>query len=149
MVCLGNICRSPLAHGILQDRISKRGLPWSVDSCGTSAWHVGEKPDRRSIEVAKDNGIDISGQRARQFTKTDFETYDHIIAMDASNYGNIKAEARTDVDVQKITMLLNYVHPGENRQVPDPYYTGGFPFVFDMVAKAVDAFVEKYSDGDN
>lgn len=147
MVCLGNICRSPLAHGILQDRITSLGLPWSVDSCGTSQWHVGDKPDKRSMQVASDKGIDISGQRARQFTPSDFDSFDHIIAMDASNYNNLKAEARSPEDVEKLSMLLNYVHPGENRQVPDPYYSGGFPFVFDMVAEAVDAFVQKYTDG--
>lgn len=138
MVCLGNICRSPLAHGILEDRIIKQGLNWEVDSAGTGAWHSGEQPDRRSIEVAQLHGIDISGQRARQFVAADFMSYDHIIAMDASNYNNIISLAENDSEKAKVSMLLNYSFPGENRQVPDPYYGGGFQKVYDMVEQAVD-----------
>ncbi len=143
MVCLGNICRSPLAHGVLEERVRDGNLGWEVDSCGTSSWHVGEQPDERSIAVAAENGIDISGQRARQFTVADFEVFDHIIAMDSSNFSNIKSLARSENDMEKVSLLLNYSFPSENRQVPDPYYTGGFQYVFDLVAEAIDKFIEE------
>lgn len=145
MVCLGNICRSPIAHGILQNRIEQKGLAWEVDSAGTSGWHDGEMPDRRSIEVAKNYDIDISRQKSRKFVVSDFDTYDHIIAMDASNYNNIRALARDDSDKSKVSMLLNYLYPGENRQVPDPYYEGGFDVVFQMIEKSVDKMIDSIS----
>ncbi len=141
MVCLGNICRSPLAHGIMLARIAELGLDWEVDSAGTGAWHVGEQPDRRSAQVALENGIDISSQRARQFVKGDFMDFDHIIAMDASNYNNIIQLANSDAEREKVTMLLNYSYPGQNRQVPDPYYEGGFDSVYKMIYQAVDDFI--------
>ncbi len=141
MVCLGNICRSPLAHGIMSNRIAELGLDWEVDSAGTSAWHAGEQPDRRSAQVAMENGIDISSQRARQFVKNDFAKFDHILAMDASNYNNILQLAPSDADREKVSMLLNYTYPGQNRQVPDPYYEGGFSSVYSMIYQAVDDFI--------
>ena len=89
MVCLGNICRSPLAHGILQNRIEAHKLDWEVDSAGTSGWHIGQQPDHRSIAIARSNGIDISGQKARQFKASDLDYYDIIYVMDSSNYQNV------------------------------------------------------------
>ncbi len=142
MVCLGNICRSPLAHGIMASRIKEMGLDWEVDSAGTSSWHIGEKPDNRSIQVAMSNGIDISHQRSRQFIEVDFSLYDYIIAMDSSNYTNIVQMAPTDSDKEKVSLLLNYTHPGQNRQVPDPYYEGGFDTVYQMIYQAVDDFIK-------
>ncbi len=91
MVCLGNICRSPLAEGILRHHTQQQDLTWNIDSAGTGAWHAGEKPDPRSIEVAQKNSIDISGQRARQFVLIDFDRFDQIFVMDAENYKNIVA----------------------------------------------------------
>lgn len=143
MVCLGNICRSPLAHGIMQSRIDAQNLPWSVASCGTSAWHVGEKPDKRSIEIAAENDVDIRHQKAQQFKQKYFQEYDHIIVMDASNYNDVISKSSSIDEKAKVSMLLNYTYPGENRQVPDPYYAGGFQYVFDLVSEAVDAFVRK------
>lgn len=136
MVCLGNICRSPLAEGILRHLIEKEKLDWEVDSVGTSNWHVGEKPDTRSIEVARKNGIDITNQRARQLDFDDYEKFDLILTMDASNFQNVQNLARKPEHQGKIKMLLNYSYPNENRQVPDPYYDGGFDPVFAMVYDA-------------
>lgn len=148
MVCLGNICRSPLAHGIMASRIKEMGLDWEVDSAGTSGWHVGEKPDSRSMQVAMSNGIDISRQRSRKFVEVDFADYDYIIAMDSSNYTNIVQMAPTDSDKEKVSLLLNYTHPGQNRQVPDPYYEGGFDTVYQMIYQAVDDLIKQLlSDG--
>lgn len=142
MVCLGNICRSPLAHGILQDMIDKEGLDWEVDSCGTSGFHDGELPDRRSIEVARSHNIDITDQRSRQLIKHDTKYYDLILAMDQSNFNNIRSIADPE-DYSKIEMILNYLYPGQNRRVPDPYYEGGFSGVYDMLYDACQKIVEK------
>lgn len=145
MVCLGNICRSPLAHGVLQQKITEQELGWQVDSAGTGAYHAGELPDPRSIEVARVHGIDITSQRARQFVVKDFDNYDSIIAMDASNYRHITDMARNGADEAKVSMLLNYSYPDENRQVPDPYYGGGFDKVFLMVEQAVEDFITSHT----
>ena len=143
MVCLGNICRSPLAEGILQHMISERSLPWQVDSAGTASYHVGNSPDARSIKTAKENGIDISTQRSRQLMVSDFGKFDLILAMDAENYNNIKRLMPKNVNT-KVEMILNYSHPGENRQVPDPYYEGGFDKVYDMLYEACDKVIETH-----
>ena len=144
MVCLGNICRSPIAHGILQTKIELEGLEWQVDSAGTSGWHAGELPDPRSIQVAQSNGIDLTSQRSQKFESSFFETYDLIVAMDSSNYSNICALASDESQKEKVKLLMNYAYPGENRQVPDPYYEGGFQAVFDMINLAVDNLVDSF-----
>ena len=143
MVCLGNICRSPLAEGLLA---SKTGDAVFVDSAGTSAEHQGELPDPRSIEVATKNGLDITYQRSRPFRQSDFDDFDLIFAMDASNYNNIRKLARNEGDMHKVKLILNEVHPGENRQVPDPWYGGkqGFDDVFEMLDLATDKIIENY-----
>ena len=143
MVCLGNICRSPLAEGILQHKINQQNLNWQVDSAGTGAWHVGERPDPRSIETARDHGIDISHQRARQFRAADLEAYDLIFAMDSSNYTNIMRMATTAGQEQKVDLILNLVEPGRNVNVPDPYYGGdsGFEKVYHMLDQACDCLI--------
>lgn len=120
MVCLGNICRSPLAHGILQSKLADDNF--YVDSAGTAAYHVGNPPDYRSIKVAKNHGIDISAQSARQFKVSDFDTFDFIYAMDASNYNNIINLARTDTDIEKVKLFLEKNSAVANKNVPDPYY---------------------------
>ena len=142
MVCLGNICRSPLAEGILLTKIKERNLPWIVDSAGTSGWHQGELPDSRSIAVAKAHNIDLTYQRSRQFTKADLEQFDLILAMDSSNYSNILKLATTEIQKSKVKLILNYVYPNENRAVPDPYYEGGFEQVYQMLAAACEKIIE-------
>lgn len=141
MVCLGNICRSPLAEGILKAKIGSKGLDWEVDSAGTSAWHIGDPPDPRSIEIARTNGIDISSQKARQFKYQDFETFDLILVMDSSNYNNIKSMAKTDSQVAKVKLILNFSQPGSNRKVPDPYYDDNFEAVYHLLDMACEALL--------
>lgn len=143
MVCLGNICRSPLAEGILKSKLSKNDF--IVDSAGTGGWHAGEKPDKRSIAIAKQKGLDISQQKARQFSAKDFKKFDYIYAMDMSNYKNILSLAENEADKTKVTLILNELFPGENVEVPDPYYGGvdGFENVYNMLDKACDVIAEK------
>ena len=143
MVCLGNICRSPLAEGILQSKVDPDKV--RVDSAGTAAYHTGELPDRRSIEVAKKHGIDISYQRARKFEVSDFDIFDEIFVMDDSNYQNVLWKARSSEDEAKVKMILNESHPDSNRSVPDPYYGGneGFENVYQMLEEACDAIVRR------
>ncbi len=145
MVCLGNICRSPIAHGILQDKIKKLELPWAVDSCGTSSWHTGEKPDSRSIDVALKNNICIANQRAQNFNISMFEEYDYILVMDSNNHKDLMKLASSEANKQKVKLLMNYAFPGQNRQVPDPYYEGGFDAVFDMIELAIDGFINTHT----
>ena len=135
MVCLGNICRSPLAEGILK---SKLPSTFVVDSAGTANYHVGSKPDNRSIAVAKKYGLDISNLKGRQFTVSDFDAFDFIYVMDASNYQNVIKLARNNDDKNKVRMILNEVHPDMNYDVPDPYYGGndGFETVYNMLDEA-------------
>ena len=143
MVCLGNICRSPLAEGILQHKIDHLGLDWEVDSAGTSGFHAGEKPDKRSILVAEENGINISDQKARRFSVSDFDNFDIIYAMDNSNYDNILKLARSDSDKSKVKLILNEVFPNENLDVPDPYYGqhDGFEGVFEILNRSIKCLI--------
>ena len=143
MVCLGNICRSPLAEGILRSKVNKE-LAF-VDSAGTAAYHVGNIPDERSIAVAKKYGIDISNQQARKFTEKDFLNFDVIYAMDKSNYQNIISLATSDEDIEKVKMILNESQPDKNYSVPDPYYGGetGFEDVYKMLNQACDSILYK------
>jgi len=136
MVCLGNICRSPLAEGILQSKVDNN--LFVVDSAGTSSYHIGNKPDPRSIAIAKKKGIDITQQQARQFVKQDFLDFDIIYAMDNSNYNNIIALAENDKQKSKVNLILNESYPERNLDVPDPYYGGdkGFENVFNMLDEA-------------
>lgn len=145
MVCLGNICRSPLAEGILKSKIdSTKTL---VDSAGTGAWHAGSLPDKRSIAVAKKNGIDLTYQRARVFLPEDFTRFDKIYVMDHSNYVNVCKLAPNDQAIEKVQLILNESHPDKNLEVPDPYYGGdsGFDDVFDMLDEACEKIKEKIS----
>lgn len=139
MVCLGNICRSPLAEGIMRQKLFEHGIKGvEVDSAGMSDYHVGDHPDQRSARNAKQHGVDISKLVARQFTVADFDAFDRIYVMDASNYGNVTALARHAADETKVDFVLNAIWPGENRAVPDPYYGGeqGFENVFQLLDKA-------------
>ena len=145
MVCLGNICRSPLAHGLLDKKIKDNHLPWEVDSAGTGSYHIGDLPDPRSIDIAKQHNLDITYQRARQFKPDDLQTFDLIYAMDLSNYNNILSHAETESQQDKVHLILNESYPGENREVPDPYYGGdqGFKNVYDMLDQATDKLISR------
>jgi protein-tyrosine phosphatase len=142
MVCLGNICRSPLAEGIMRSKLSNNFI---VDSAGTGGWHAGELPDKRSIATAKNKGLDITNQRARQFKISDFESFDYIYVMDNSNYKDVIALAPNEEAKSKVKLILNEIFPGENVDVPDPYYGGqdGFENVFNMLNEACDVIAGK------
>lgn len=145
MVCLGNICRSPLAEGILRHKVEQHHLSWQIDSAGTSGWHSGETPDKRSIEIASKNGIDISKQHSRKLYGFDLEEFDIIYAMDKSNYNDIVSMAKNESERLKVKLILNEIAP-HNNEVPDPYYgdENGFENVFNMLNKACDAIIAKY-----
>jgi protein-tyrosine phosphatase len=146
MVCLGNICRSPLAQGILEHKLKLNNINAEVDSAGTAAYHSGESPDIRSQQIASKYGIDISKQRARQFQQVDFDKFDRIYAMDSENYLNIAALARNDQDLEKVRLIMNEVYPGRNVSVPDPYYGGkdGFEKIYRMLEEAADKITGDY-----
>ncbi|WP_298778651.1 low molecular weight protein-tyrosine-phosphatase [uncultured Polaribacter sp.] len=143
MVCLGNICRSPLAEGILKSKVYTDKIV--IDSAGTVAYHVGNLPDKRSIEVAKNYGISINDQRARKFVVKDFDEFDYIYAMDESNYQNILKLSRNENDSKKVRLILNESYPNENLSVPDPYYGGdqGFVDVYKMLDEACEIIANK------
>lgn len=145
-VCLGNICRSPLAEGILRHKIKENNLDWIVDSAGTSGWHAGEKADTRSRDVAIKNGINIDDQRSRKFIQADFDHFDLILVMDTSNYNNVLHLARSEADKKKVKIILNYLYPNENRAVPDPYYDGGFDHVYNLLDNACDRLIADLRD---
>ena len=136
MVCLGNICRSPLAHGILDSKLDSKNF--KVDSAGTSSYHINSLPDKRSIAVARKNGLDITNQRGRQFKVEDFQTYDYIYVMDKSNFENVVRMAQNIEDISKVKLILNESEPNKNLEVPDPYYGGnsGFDDVYNMLNEA-------------
>ena len=143
MVCLGNICRSPLAQGILEDICRQKYLNWEIDSCGTSGHHHGEPPDPRSIHIARKNGLDITTQRARPFRSYDLEYYDYILVMDRQNLRDVLRHAQNQEEKGKIKMIMEFVRPGSPDNVPDPYYDNdGFEQVFDMLHQACLKFTE-------
>jgi protein-tyrosine phosphatase len=143
MVCLGNICRSPLAEGILRTKVDPESV--HVDSAGTGGWHVGEKPDPRSIAVARKYGLDITYQRGRQFGRQDFDHFDHIYVMDNSNRENVLQLASSAEQVEKVRLIMDELFPGENMDVPDPYYGGdnGFDQVYRMLDEACQRIAER------
>ena len=147
MVCLGNICRSPLAEGLLQDKAWKAGLKWSVESAGTNGYHTGEAPHPLSQKVARMNGVDISKQRSRKFIPEDFHRFDKIYAMSDDVIDDMRRIARNKFDEKKVDLLLNELFPGQNVDVPDPWYgpEPGFHHVYKMIDEACDAIVRKYS----
>jgi protein-tyrosine phosphatase len=142
MVCLGNICRSPLAEGILS--IKGKHLNLEVDSAGTASYHIGKQPDIRSIEIANKYTIDLNQQRARQFSTADFDKFDIIYAMDTNNYAHLISLASNKAERNKVRMILNEINPNACDSVPDPYYGGGngFQNVYDMLEKACDKIVQ-------
>jgi len=140
-VCLGNICRSPMAEGVLRHKALALNIHVEVDSAGTSNWHEGEQPDNRAIEEMKARGIDIAAQRSRPFTVDDFDRFDHILVMDISNRENVLKLARNEADRQKVELILNYGFPDRNLSVPDPYYDNAFGHVFELLNASCEAFL--------
>jgi protein-tyrosine phosphatase len=142
MVCLGNICRSPLAQGILASKLPEN--TFTVDSAGTGSWYVGHSPDDRSVAIAKKNKLNISNQKGRQFTTTDFDTFDYIFVMDNSNYKDVIELAQNSDQKEKVQLILNVLFPNENVDVPDPYYglSNGFKIVYDMLDEACEAIAK-------
>ncbi|HYH14817.1 MAG TPA: low molecular weight protein-tyrosine-phosphatase [Flavisolibacter sp.] len=147
MVCLGNICRSPLAEGILKHKAKQAGLNWVVESAGTNGYHVGQAPHHLSQKVARLNGIDICEQRARQFVATDFDHYDKIYAMADDVIDDMKRIAKNKYDASKANLLLNELYPGEDRSVFDPWYgeEPGYHEVYQMISDACDVIIKKYT----
>lgn len=138
MVCLGNICRSPLAEGILRHLAEQRQLSWEIDSAGTGNWHVGDPPDARSVKVAKKHGIDISGLRGRQFQAADFDRFDRIYVMDLDNYRDVQRKARKETDLGKVQLLLEHQQP-----VPDPWYDDAlFEPVYNLIYDACERIAD-------
>jgi len=146
-VCMGNICRSPTAEGVFKHVVKQAGMQDEIiiDSAGTHAYHIGESPDKRSQAKARENGVDLSRQRARKAITEDFERFDYIIAMDRSNLEDLKHLASTQEQHQKISLFMDYADNWNNTEVPDPYYGGsnGFQEVFDMVTSASQGLLEQ------
>tara|TARA_B100000989_G_C19311596_1_gene372793 strand:+ start:131 stop:574 length:444 start_codon:yes stop_codon:yes gene_type:complete len=140
MVCLGNICRSPLAQGIMESKVDPKKV--DVDSAGTAAYHIGSPPDSRSIEIAKKYGIIIYNQKARQFNKKEFSRFSKIYVMDHSNYKNVIALAETDQEKEKVQLILE-----DQNEVPDPYYGGeeGFKHCFELLNNACDRIIKSFN----
>lgn len=145
MVCLGNICRSPLADGLLRKKVAEHKLNVVVDSAGTSSYHVGSAPDKRMILTANYRGVAIEGLKARAFTKADFANFDHIYVMDKSNLEDVLELAENETDKSKVSLILNELNPLSDAEVPDPYFGGqdGFAQVYDMLNEATDRIIEK------
>jgi protein-tyrosine phosphatase len=143
MVCLGNICRSPLAEGILKLKVDSQ--KYFIDSAGTGSYHLGSPPDNRSVAVARKNNLDISYQRCRQFGVSDFDEFDIIYVMDNSNKRDVLALARDENDKAKVKMILNEIFPNENVDVPDPYLGGdqGFEKVYKLLEEACSIIAQK------
>ncbi len=145
MICLGNICRSPLAEGIMKKKIEKENLNWQVDSAGTGGYHIGNLPDERSISTAAKYGIDISNQRARKVRSIDYEEFDLLFAMDTYNYQDLLKNAKEE-EQSKIKLILNELYPMQNKSVPDPYYgqKDGFEEVYEMLDLACENIILNY-----
>ena len=143
MVCLGNICRSPMADGLLRAKVAQESMDIEVDSAGTSGYHVGDAPDPRMRATAKSMGVNIDDLTSRQFVQADYDRFDVIYAMDESNRDNMFRLARNEEDKQKVKLILNEIYPGENMSVPDPYYGGdqGFIDVFNMLDEATSKII--------
>ena len=146
MVCLGNICRSPIAEGVLRHKVKHHGLDWVVESAATESYHIGEPPHRFSQKVCMEHGIDISHQRAREFTFGDFVAYDKIYAMATDVYREIETIGGKWADMSKVDYFMNELNPGKNEDVPDPYYgkEDGFEVVYKMIDHTCDAIIKNY-----
>lgn len=146
MVCLGNICRSPIAEGVLRHRAMQHGLDWTIDSAGTESYHIGEPPHHFSQKICLVNGIDISEQCARKFIAADFDRYDKIYAMAGDVYEEIKRIGGRHADMGKVDYFLNELDTGTNEDVPDPWYGNedGYTVVYDLIDRTCDAIIKKY-----
>ena len=146
MVCLGNICRSPMAEGILKYKINKEGLSWQVDSAGTNGFHIGEAPHRLSQKVSSENGIDISHQRSRLFIPDDFDRFDKIYAMANNVIAEMKQISKEKFDRSKVDLLMNELKPGANLDIIDPWYgpEADYYQVFDLIEKACEALINNH-----
>ena len=146
MVCLGNICRSPLAEVLLQSKVDPEKV--QVDSAGTGDYHIDEQPHKDSIAIAKRHNLDITDQRGRQFEPADFDRFDEIYVMDSSNYENVLEHAKTDKQSEKVAMILEQSFPGEHKDVPDPYFgiKDGFKMVYDLLDEATDIIAERLNE---
>ena len=149
MVCLGNICRSPLAEGILKHKAKEAGFNWTVESAGTNGYHVGEAPHHLSQKVALLNGINICEQKARRFVKEDFDRYDKIYAMADDVMDEIKQIAKEKYDPAKVDFFLNELHAESNKSVPDPWYgtEPGFHEVYKLINETCEKIISKYGNG--
>jgi len=149
MVCLGNICRSPMAEGIMKAKIEKYKLNAEVDSAGFEPFHEGDAPDFRAVRIMKQHGIDISGQRSRLFRASDFSVFDRIFVMDSMNYNDVKSKAKHADNMQKVDYILNFSYPGTNKAVPDPYYGGeqGFEKTYQMPETASESLAAELKNG--
>lgn len=149
MVCMGNICRSPIAEAIMSSKLPKDSFV--VDSCGTGNWHIGQQPDSRSISVSKNYGLDISNQKCRQIEVADFDIFDYIYVMDEKNYSDVIALSKNEIQKSKVVLILNELYPNENKNVPDPYFglENGFELVYKMLDETCEVIakklIEKYS----
>lgn len=148
MVCLGNICRSPMADGLLRKKVADKGLNWTVDSAGTANYHVGEAPDKRMRECARSFGVSIDDLRARQFNKRDFDEFDLIFVMDQSNFQNVLNLSETEEQRKKVKLILDELELEKGMEVPDPYYGGeeGFVSVYNMLDQATQKIIDNYSN---
>ena len=143
MICLGNICRSPIAEGIMTSKLPSDNF--IVDSCGTGNWHIGNQPDLRSISISRKKGLDITNQKCRQFITSDFDTFDYIYVMDKSNYKDVIALSQNEKQKSKVQLILNELFPNENRDVPDPYFglENGFELVYKMLDETCEIIAKK------
>jgi protein-tyrosine phosphatase len=150
MVCLGNICRSPMADGLLRRKVKEHGLNVYVDSAGTANYHVGSPPDHRMIETAKSRGTEIHDLRARQFSKKDFHDFDILYVMDESNLSNVSRLSTGEQEQQKVRLILDELYPNERRHVPDPYYgtMKDFMGVYDLLDNVTDRIIDKIKNGE-
>ncbi len=149
MVCLGNICRSPLAEGILRAKVKEKNLGWTIDSAGTGGWHIGEAPHKLSQLIAKRHGVDITNLRGRKFTKEDMTQFDLIFVMDSDNYRDLKYIAGEQWKETKVDLILNKVEPNTNQNVPDPWFDNtpeAFEHVYNLLEKACDKIIATYAD---
>ena len=148
MVCLGNICRSPMADGLMRKKVQDNQLDVYVDSAGTANCHVGGAPDTRMTATAKSKGIDISGLKARQFIVSDFDAFDLIYVMDQSNYNNVVRLARNETDIQKVQLILELRTSPHEIEVPDPYYGGqdGFEHVYQLLDESTDIILKRLTN---
>lgn len=151
MVCLGNICRSPIAEGVMRQKVKQHGLDWVVESAGTESYHTGQPPHRHSQKICKEKEIDITEQRAMKFTAAHFNQFDIIYAFAGDVYDAIRRIGGSKADMNKVDYFLNELHKGSNMAVPDPYYgtEEGYTTVFDLIDKTCDAIIENYKHGNH